>query len=231
MKKLFLFLFVAFYASLSFGQTVCPAPVTAFTFTISRPVILNQKIGGAGYCEPDAGQTDTWSIDGNPPSWKILTNGDIIVNDANAINNSIATSFTMTIRITDNGTPILSSSASVTVNDLNTPPVINPQTFSINENAANGTVVGTVVASDAQTNQTKTFSIIGGNTSGTFIINSLTGVITVFNSPTLDFETTPSFALIVKVQDNGSGTLSAQNTVTINVNNVNEAPIVKDQTF
>jgi len=232
MKKIILFLFAAFiYVANSFGQTICPAPVTSFTFTINRPVTLNQKIGGAGYCEPDAGQIDTWSIDGNPTMWKILTNGDIVVNDATAINNSLLTTFTMTIRITDNGIPALSSTASVTINDINNPPVINPQTFSVAENSANGTVVGTVIATDINPNQTKTFSIISGNINGTFIINPTTGVLTVFNSPTLNYEVTPVFLLVVKVQDNGTGELSAQATITVNLLNVNEAPITVNQTF
>jgi hypothetical protein len=108
----------------------------------------------------------------------------------------------------------------------NQPPVINAQTFSIAENSANNTVVGTVVASDPDAGQTLTYAITAGNTGGAFSINSSTGQIRVANSALLDFETTPSFALTVQVTDNAPSPMRASNTVTISLTNVNEAPAV-----
>jgi len=226
MKKLFLISLVLFLSVITYSQTICPPPVTQFTFTISKPVVLNQKIGGAAVCEPDANQTATWSIVETQTLWKIDVNGDILVNDATAVNNSTLTTFALTIKVTDNGTPVLSSTAGVTINDANSPPVIAPQTFTVAENSANGTLVGTVIATDPNAGQTKTFSIVSGNTNSTFSINATTGAIVVSNSSSLNFEATPTYALVVKVQDNGTGNLSAQATMTINVTNVNEAPVI-----
>ena len=103
--------------------------------------------------------------------------------------------------------------------------------FSVAENSANGTNVGTVVASDPDAGQTLTYSILSGNTSGAFAINASTGVLTVANSAALNFEVTPSFALVVKVQDNGTGTLSSQATVTVSLTNINEVPVISNQAF
>ena len=61
----------------------------------------------------------------------------------------------------------------------------------MNENAANGTVVGTVAASDPDAGDTLSYAITGGNTGGAFAINATTGQITVNNSAALDFETQP----------------------------------------
>jgi hypothetical protein len=126
----------------------------------------------------------------------------------------------------DNGTPVLSNTAGVTINDTNSPPVIAPQTFAVNENMPNGTLVGTVVATDPNTSQTKTFSIVSGNVNSTFSINATTGAIVVTNVAALNFEATPTYSIVIKVQDNGTPALSAQATMTINVNNVNEAPVI-----
>src|SRR5262249_7116228 len=60
---------------------------------------------------------------------------------------------------------------------------------------------------------------------GAFAISSSTGQLTVANSAALDFETTPTFSLTVQVTDNGSPALSSAATVTINLGNVNEAPV------
>ncbi len=104
-------------------------------------------------------------------------------------------------------------------------PVIADQAFAVNENSADGTVVGTVAASDPDAAQTLSYRITAGNTSGAFGINSSTGQITVANSAALDYETTPTFLLTVQVTDNGSPAESSWATVTINLVNVNEAPV------
>jgi hypothetical protein len=105
------------------------------------------------------------------------------------------------------------------------PPVVGDQTFSVNENSGNGTVVGTVVASDPDAGQTLSYQITAGNASGAFAIDAGTGQITVADPAALDYETTPPFTLTVQVTDNGSPALSTSATVTINLNNVNEAPV------
>jgi hypothetical protein len=67
----------------------------------------------------------------------------------------------------------------------NLPPVIQNQTFQVNQNSSNGTNVGTVVASDPNAGQTLTYSILAGNTNGAFSLNSSTGLLSVANSTAL----------------------------------------------
>src|SRR5262249_37460198 len=104
-------------------------------------------------------------------------------------------------------------------------PVISSQAFSLNEDSGNGTVVGTVTASDPDAAQALSYQITAGNTGGAFAIDGSTGRITVANTAALDFEATPVFTLTVQVTDNGSPTLSRTATITINLENVNEAPV------
>ena len=111
----------------------------------------------------------------------------------------------------------------------NRPPTVNPGNFSVAENAANGTEVGTVSASDPDVGDVLSYAIIGGNTSNAFAIDGTTGLITVNQSSELDFETTPTFNLIVEVSDLENDT--ATGTITINLVNVNEAPVASSATF
>jgi len=113
----------------------------------------------------------------------------------------------------------------------NKAPSIPNQSFSLNENSPSGTIVGTVTATDPDAGQIKTFSIASGNAGSAFAINASTGVLTVATSTAIKFEATPSFALVVKVQDNGTGNLSSQATVTVAIQNVNEKPVIADQTI
>src|SRR6185436_1522047 len=112
----------------------------------------------------------------------------------------------------------------------NEAPVVDDQTFTVAENTANGTTVGTIVATDPDAGQTRTFSVTGGTGQAVFAV-SAAGVITVTNSAALNFETTTSFTLNVTVADNGVPVLTDTAVITINVTNVNEAPVVDDQTF
>ncbi|MBE3117768.1 MAG: cadherin domain-containing protein, partial [Candidatus Atribacteria bacterium] len=107
----------------------------------------------------------------------------------------------------------------------NQAPVVNNQALGpVAENIPNGTVVGSVAASDPDAGQSLTYAITGGNTANAFAINATTGRVTVANSAALNFEAMPSFALTVQVTDNGTPALSDTGTVTINLTNVNESP-------
>jgi hypothetical protein len=111
--------------------------------------------------------------------------------------------------------------------NLNTPPVIDPnQSFTIPENTANGTVIDTVQASETGL----TWSIVSGNPDGDsdgnrgFSINASTGELLVNDTDDLDFESFgPTFDLVVSASD---GLLSSEETVTINVTDGADAPVI-----
>lgn len=116
----------------------------------------------------------------------------------------------------------------VRVLDANDAPSIVDATVTLDENSANGTAVTNLsdsfTGSDLDRDgQPITYSIVGGNTNGAFAIDSASGAITVANSAALDYETTPTFTLTVSASD---GTLSDTAIVTVNLNNVNEAPTI-----
>ncbi len=119
----------------------------------------------------------------------------------------------------------------VILNDNNQQPVIENKTFAIDEFSANGTIVGTVTASDPDNWQALAFSISAGNINDAFIIDSYTGIISVADSAALDYETTPVFNLTVKVQDNGAGNLNDEANVAINLNNTTGFNNIESQGF
>ncbi len=114
-------------------------------------------------------------------------------------------------------------------NTYNNPPQIENQSFNIDENSPNGTTVGTVIAFDPDIGQTLTYSILSGNTNNAFQLNMSNGMLTVQNSTELNYESNPVFTLTVQVEDNGLGNLTDQATITINLNDVNEPPIIDPQ--
>ncbi len=105
-------------------------------------------------------------------------------------------------------------------------PKLFEQTFAIDEVSANEASVGAVVASDPDSGDSLTFAIVGGDPTGAFAIDPATGEITVADATQLDFETTPFFALTVEVADSNGLTDTA--TITINLNDINDAPVAVD---
>ena len=97
----------------------------------------------------------------------------------------------------------------------NCPPAFTsaPYTFELAEDAAVDDEVGTVSATDSDTDDTLTYSITEGNDDDHFAIDGSTGEITV--EAGLDYETTPSYVLTVEVDDGNDGTDRATVTVTV----------------
>ncbi|MEH1772880.1 DUF4347 domain-containing protein [Nostoc sp.] len=115
----------------------------------------------------------------------------------------------------------------ITINSVNDAAVITAsQSFSVNENTSNGTVVGTVVATDVDGSTFSNWTIIDGNLDSdrdgqaAFNINSSTGQITVNDSDDLDFESNPNFQLQVTVSDGIN--VSTVQAVTINLQDFSE---------
>ncbi len=135
-------------------------------------------------------------------------------------------SYPVRINVSD-GTHDFEKSFTIYVGDVNEVPTARDITFVVAENSANGTAVGTMVATDpdqTSPNNTLTYAITGGNTGDVFAIHPTTGAITVTGA--LDYETTTSYSLVVTVTDGGSTPLSGTATLTITVTDVNEyAPV------
>ena len=123
--------------------------------------------------------------------------------------------------------PIQTQDFTISINYLNEAPTILDQTFSIDENSEKGTVVGSFSASDADDGDSISYKITHGENKSAFKIDSDTGVISVNRTNSMDYEETPSFALTIEVSD--SEKLTATAIVTINLNDVNEAPEVVDE--
>lgn len=210
------------------------------SFTINE----NQPNGTlVGTVTATAGQSDfsvvayTITAGNTGNAFAISNSGQITVNTSSAVNFEVNPIFNLTVMATDDGTPSpLSSTATVTINLNNVNEQISmlPQSFSVAENSAAGTLVNTIFTSDPDNLvanvQGQSFVITGGNTGNAFAIDAQ-GHITIANPAAVDFEVNPIFSLAVTVTDTGVPSTSMSNTITINLINQNDAPIVGTQNF
>ncbi|MBQ4799501.1 tandem-95 repeat protein [Pseudoalteromonas sp. MMG006] len=118
----------------------------------------------------------------------------------------------------------------VIITPVNDAPTAINQAFSIDENATDGELIGTISATDIE-NNTLSFSLNSGET-GLFNINSASGLLTVNGTRPFDYETATQHTVNVDITDNGSP--NETTTITVTVNITDEATVlipVEDDTF
>ncbi|MEH7308609.1 cadherin domain-containing protein [Neobacillus drentensis] len=192
----------------------------------------NGTIAGILPASDAEGQPLTYSIlAGNTNNIFVLNSatGEIKVAEGSLLDYETTQSYTLTVQVSD-GIDQTTAHVKINVKDRNdNSPVPKGFTATIAENAANGTTVGTVTATDVDTENLFTYKINAGNTSGAFAIDANTGKITVADASKLDYETIRNFSLTVQVSD---GANTADTTVTIDLTNLNDnTPVAHDASF
>ena len=198
--------------------------IAAQIFSVAENAANGAAVGTVTATDAD-GDALTFSItDGNTGNAFAINAGTGAITVAGTLDRATTQTYTLMVRVSD-GTTSAEAAVTINVTDAggNEAPTIAAQTFSVAENAAANTPVGTVTATDAD-NDGLTFTITAGNDAGAFAINASSGAITV--AGTLDHETTPTYTLTVQVSD---GTATANAAITINVTDVNEVPVVTAQ--
>ncbi|MXX27471.1 MAG: cadherin repeat domain-containing protein, partial [Caldilineaceae bacterium SB0668_bin_21] len=175
--------------------------------------------------DPDANATLTYSLSGrNADAFAINSRTGQLQTKA-ALNYETKDSYTVTVIVSDGS---LTNEITVTINvkNVNEAPVFadgENTTRQVDENTAAGVNFGPrVSATDPDANATLTYNLSGGNADA-FVIDNTTGQLQT--KAALDYETKDSYTVSVMASD---GKLTDKIVVTINVKNVNEAPVFSD---
>ncbi|XP_077988033.1 protocadherin Fat 4-like [Glandiceps talaboti] len=136
-------------------------------------------------------------------------------------------SYQLLIRVIDDGSPPVSSTATVYVNILGENEFRphfpqNPINVPVSEHLNIGATVTTLSASDSDLGKDGefTYSILSGNDGGIFDVVASTGAI--YLQKNLDWETVTSYRLVVQAQDNGDVVKSGTATLNIEVQDGND---------
>lgn len=201
------------------------ASISNGPYTIAENSAAGTSVGFAHASDPDMGDVLTYSITGGTGSALFAINGATgEITLTGAVNYEVTNTYTLNLRVQDAGGLFDTVTVTINVSDVNETPVLNPAgPFSFDENTAIGTHVTTMTATDPDGGQTLTYSIQSGNTGNMFAINATTGALTFAGSP--NYEHVNSYNLVIRVTDNGTGALFAQQTVSIGINPLNEAPV------
>ena len=133
---------------------------------------------------------------------------------------------TVTIRTTDSGGLSFDKTLTVSVINVNEAPVnIGLFSTTIEEHSAGGAVVGDLTATDPDTGDTHSFTVVGGSGLSQFEINANSQLV-VKSGAIVDYETLPNPTVTIEVKD--SGGLSYQKNFTITVEDIveNAVPVI-----
>jgi VCBS repeat-containing protein len=207
------------------GQNPVNQPPNSLTVTpITRPesALPGTVVATLAATDPNEGDSLTYSLSSNPGGLFTIIGNQVVLAPGAALDFETATSYAITVVVSDQGGLTRSQAATITVTNVNEAPtsigVTGPQ--SVAENAANGTVVATISGIDPDAGDTLTFTLT--DTAGgrfTLVGNS----IVVANGTLLDFETANSHTVTVRATD--SGGLFRSQSVVVAVTNVNEAAV------
>jgi hypothetical protein len=195
--------------------------------------------------DPDPSQSHSYDIDTTTDSNKglflIMGNGQIrVAGDLDYETFGTLKYVSLYVTTTDNGSPPLSDTKTiqVTVVDLNEAPVITEnQQYDVDENSQNKKV-GQIFYTDQDTagsNGVGTFVIISGNkysdeaTGKSYVVFELssdTQEIWATSSADIDYEKEPGYSVVVQLTDGGG--LKAEGYVSVEINDINEAPVLDD---
>ncbi len=207
---------------------VVPVIAAQQSFTIDEHSVKGTSVGKAMANDTDGDVLSNWIIEaGNTDNAFSIdpVTGEITVNNPSALDYEATATFDLEITVSDGKGTSTRQIVKINLNNVNEPPVITAQlTFGIDENSAKGTSVGIITASDEDGDVLSNWAIVGGNKDDAFSINPTTGEITVKKPAALDYEKNKTFVLQITVSD-GNNTSTVQ-TVTINLEDVNEAPVI-----
>ncbi|MGC4098880.1 MAG: cadherin domain-containing protein [Nitrospira sp.] len=194
-----------------------PTDLSLSANTVAENAANGTVVGTISAVDPDAGDTKTYSLTDSAGGRFAIDSATGVVTVANGslLDYESAASHMVTVRVMDSGG--LTYDETFTINLLNVneaPTDLSLSANTVAENAANGTVVGTISAVDPDSGDTHTYTLTD-TAGGRFTINSATGVITVANGALLNYETSTSYTIIVRVTDEGGVTYDKSFTITL----------------
>ena len=164
------------------------------------------------------GDTDNGSfmIESNPTDGTWLST-------ATALDYETKSSYSVRVAVT-NGSITFAKAFTITLTDVNenaSPTDISLNTSTVAENVASGTTVGTLSATDADSGDTATFSLVAGDGDTDNVSFTIDGT-TLKAAASFDYETKSNYSIRVRVTDSKGE--KYEESFTISVTNVNEAP-------
>lgn len=176
-------------------------------------------IGNLAVSDPDVGDTHTYAVDDTRFE---VADGQLKLKDGVSLDFETEPSVDVKVTVTDAGGLSYEETFSIAVGNVNEAPTdLSLDNTAVDENAV-AAVIGTLAVSDQDAGDTHTYAVDDPR------FEVVSGQLKLKDGLSLDFEAEPSVNVQVTVTD--AGGLSYDESFTITVNNVNEAPTITPET-
>jgi len=210
-------------ALLSCEENINAPEVSDQEFSINENAPSGTPVGVVDAYDLDEGQGFSYGIlEGNEGGTFSIDPkmGLISVADPLLLDYETTTAITFTVVVSDDARDPKESSANITVslNDLNEfAPVVDDQTFEIQEDPASGALIGMIQASDQEAHQSLLFTILSGNDNEVFALDETTGALSVNDPAAFDYLVNKQFMITVHVRDIHLDSKTDTAIITVNV--------------
>ncbi|WP_421805655.1 BspA family leucine-rich repeat surface protein [Flagellimonas sp.] len=205
------------------------APVVpSQTFTVPENFPDGQLIGKIQATDKDEDTLEFSLVQEASGLFEVAKNGNLFLAAGKKLSYAVQEEHVLDVYVHDG---VVGRKGSLTIkvtqeDPENQPPMAENQEFEVNENIALGEVIGTVEAMDPEEDDL-TF-LITENDDDLFIVSD-NGELTLVEGAVLDFETKENYTLTITVGDGVN--VPVEITLSINVLDINEAPIAEDKIF
>jgi Bacterial Ig-like domain/Putative Ig domain/Cadherin domain len=198
-----------------------PTALNLSNTVIAENVLAGTVVGDLSSIDPDLGDSGTYSL----VAGAVDNSAFRIVNRQLVINQSpdfeAKNAYSVRLRVSDRGGLTFDRLVTIQVTDVNeAPSQIALSNTAIAEDSANNAAIATLTTADPDGNETATYQLVN-NANGRFVI--VGNELRVANGSLLDFEANTAHQITISSTDKGGLTVTQQ--FTIQVTNVNEAPI------
>ncbi len=201
-----------------------PTNINASASSVAENAASGTTVATLSTTDADAGDTFTYTLvngTGSTDNASFVITGTTL-STAAVFDFETKSSYSVRVRVTDAGGLTFEKVFTIGVTDVNDAPTnINASASSVAENAASGTTVASLSATDADAGDTFTYTLVSGTGDTDNASFAITGT-TLSTAAVFDFETKSSYSVRVRVTD--AGGLTFEKVFTINVTDVNEAP-------
>ena len=211
-------------ATVTLIYNTAPTNITLSSAAVAENAASGTTVGTLSATDADAGDTFTYALvsgTGSTDNASFTITGGTLKTAA-VFDFETKNSYSVRVRVTDGGGLTFEKAFTITVTDVNEAPTnISVSVTAVLENAASGTTVGTLSATDADAGDTFTYALVSGTGSTDNASFTITGG-TLKTAAVFDFETKSSYSVRIRVTDGGG--LTFEKAFTITVTDVNEAP-------
>ncbi len=211
-------------ATVTLIYNTAPTGIALAPATVAENAASGTTVGTLSATDADTGDTFTYALvsgTGSTDNASFTISGATL-RTAAVFDFETKSSYSVRVRVTDAGGLTFERELTITATNVNeAPTALALSANTVAENAASGTTVGTLNATDIDANDTFTYTLVSGTGSTDNASFSISGN-SLRTAAVFDFETKSSYNVRVRVSD--AGGLTFERELTITVTNVNEAP-------